>query len=105
MYSIFKQLCDNKKIKPAQLSKDIGIPQATLSFWKNGTRHPSLNTMKKIANYFDVSVDYLSGETVYYKKCISSAELDADIISDKEFMNLVYQLYMLDISRLFILKS
>lgn len=45
--------------------KEIGnifhASQNTVSQWENGTRKPSYDIIKEIADYFDVSVDYLLG--------------------------------------------
>ena len=35
--------------------------QNTVSQWENGTRKPSYDIIQEIADYFDVSVDYLLG--------------------------------------------
>lgn len=41
----------------------IGMPRATYQNYEAGTREPNLNTLKLIANYFEVSIDYLLGHT------------------------------------------
>ena len=45
--------------------KEIGnifhASQNTVSQWENGTRKPSSDIIQEIADYFDVSVDYLLG--------------------------------------------
>ena len=54
---------DSKGITPYRVAKDTGITQATLSRWKTGVTEPSLDTLQTLADYFDVSVDFLlSGE-------------------------------------------
>lgn len=35
-----------------------GVPQPILSNWKAGRREPSLGTLKKLADFFHVKVDY-----------------------------------------------
>lgn len=42
---------------------DININKSMLSRWENGINDPSLEYAKNIANYFDVSLDYLIGLT------------------------------------------
>lgn len=56
----FSRLCAENNIKPNPLAKKLGIPSATITNWKNG-RIPHHTTLIKIADYFDVSVDYLLG--------------------------------------------
>lgn len=55
-------LCMNKGIKPNALVDEIGVSSGIITKWKNGTT-PNGETLKKIADYFDVSVDYLLGRT------------------------------------------
>lgn len=42
-------------------SKCIGIPETTIRNWKNGAFVPSVKFLIIIADYFDVSLDYLCG--------------------------------------------
>lgn len=60
MYEIFEKLCEEKGITTYKLCKDLGISQGTISNWKNGRNELKMPTMKLIADYFEVSVDYLS---------------------------------------------
>lgn len=77
MYEIFVQLCRKWGTTPYRISKETGVSQATLSTWKTGTNKPRLSTLKKIADYFGVSVEYLMGETSQKEKLAPEGELDA----------------------------
>ena len=59
MYEIYQKLLDEKGLKNSDVSRATGISNMTLSDWKNGNTKPKTDTMKKIANFFGVSVDYL----------------------------------------------
>lgn len=59
MYEIFAQLLEKYNVTPYKVSKETGVAQTTLSDWKRGRSTPKSDTMKKIADYFGVSVDYL----------------------------------------------
>lgn len=48
----------NNKV-PAQVFKQLGMPQNALSIWKNGKANPSTEAIIKISNYFAVTTDYL----------------------------------------------
>ena len=63
MYEIFVELLKKHNVTAAQVAKDTGISQSTLSEWKHGNYQPKADKMQKIANYFGVSVSYLIGET------------------------------------------
>ncbi len=63
MWEIFKRLCDNKGVKPSNVAIELGIPTSTISGWKLGQYKPKTDKLKKIADYFEVSLDYLLGES------------------------------------------
>lgn len=54
-----------KKLSQLKLSKELGTSQANLSRWEKGIIIPSVVECWKIANYFDVSMDYLCGRKEY----------------------------------------
>ena len=58
-YRIFEKLCQNNKVKPSDISKATGIATATLTNWKQGNYEPKQDKLKKIADYFNVSLEYL----------------------------------------------
>lgn len=46
----------------------IGIPSNTLSQYETGKREPRLETWKKLANFWEVSVPYLQGlDQIWYQ--------------------------------------
>lgn len=59
MYEIFEQLLQKYGVTAYKVSKETGITQSTLSDWKRGRSTPKTENMKKIADYFGVTVDYL----------------------------------------------
>lgn len=59
MYEIFEQLLQKYSLTAYKVSKETGITQSTLSDWKRGRSTPKTENMKKIADYFGVSVEYL----------------------------------------------
>ena len=59
MYEIFAQLLEKYNVTPYKVSKETGVAQTTLSDWKRGRSTPKSDNMKKIADYFGVTVDYL----------------------------------------------
>lgn len=60
---IFMQLLQNNNVSAYKLSKEIGISQALISQWKSDKQVPSYDNLLKLANYFNVSADYLLGRT------------------------------------------
>ena len=59
MYKIFEELCVKNAVTPYKVSKATGIATSTLSDWKKGISTPKQDKLKKIADYFEVSLEYL----------------------------------------------
>lgn len=67
MYEIYCKLRDEKGVKDADVARETGITKSTFTDWKNGRSIPGNEKMKKIADYFSVSLDYLlTGEKPEY---------------------------------------
>lgn len=58
-----KGLREEKRMSQLELAKALNISNTTLSQYENGLRTPSDEIKIKIANYFNVSIDYLLGLT------------------------------------------
>ena len=56
-----KELRKGKKLTQDAFCKIIGISQGALSGWENERYEPDLKSVQKIADYFDVTTDYLIG--------------------------------------------
>jgi len=50
-------------ITPYRVAKEIGLPTSQLSQWKTGKVNPSLDALIAIADYLNVSLDYLVGRS------------------------------------------
>jgi transcriptional regulator with XRE-family HTH domain len=57
MYDTFKKLMDERGLTSYRVSLDTGIPQTTLSDWKNGRSKPKVDKLKILADYFGVSLE------------------------------------------------
>lgn len=57
----FEKLLQRDKISRNKLSKELAISASTIQSWYNGSE-PSLDKAKKIADYFNVSIDTLVGK-------------------------------------------
>ncbi len=60
--NLFK-IMKERGISIKNLSDDTGISTGNISDWKSGRCLPSINALITIADYFDVSLDYLVERT------------------------------------------
>lgn len=60
MYEIFEKLLEIKGVKTADVCKATGLKAPTFSDWKRGKSKPNTDKMILIAEYFGVSVEYLT---------------------------------------------
>lgn len=58
-----RQLRKDNNITLKELAKEIEVTDATLSRYQNDVRKPNIDIIIKIANYFEVSIDYLLGKS------------------------------------------
>ena len=63
-YDIIEHLCKERGIYVTQLASDIGVSKSNVTNWKNG-RVPRSDKVRKIADYFGVTVDYLLRDTTH----------------------------------------
>ena len=56
------QLLQKQGISALALAKDIGVPKSIVYEWKAGKRSPSAENMRKMSEYFGVSLSYLMGK-------------------------------------------
>ena len=63
MFFRLKELRKKRKISQLKLALDLNMNQNTISRYENIEREADYETLIKIADYFDVSLDYLLGRT------------------------------------------
>lgn len=59
----YVQLCSSIDKYPNTVAEEIGISSGTVTHWKAKNATPRSTTILKIANYFDVPVEYFSEKT------------------------------------------
>lgn len=75
-----KELRQSKKLRQSDLAVELQVSQATLSNWESGRYEPDFDALKKMSDFFQVSVDYLLGRDEKKLAPISESELDAELI-------------------------
>lgn len=62
-YEKFLDLCVQRNISPSAAAQEAGFSNAAATDWKNGAK-PRKANMKKLANYFNVPVEYFDGDPI-----------------------------------------
>lgn len=57
------ELRKEQKLSQKRLGNIIGVAQNTICNWEAGNREPDLDSIKRLANFFRVSLDYLLGKS------------------------------------------
>lgn len=58
-----KELRTEKNLSQYQLADKIGVTHTAINLWELDKREPKLNAVCDLANFFDVSIDYLAGRS------------------------------------------
>lgn len=62
MYEIFEKLLKERSLKTSDVVKGTGLSSTFFTEWKKGkSKLPNVANLIKVADYFDVSLDYLVG--------------------------------------------
>lgn len=56
-----RELRQEKGLSMKQLAKELNTTDAAVSNWENEINEPNISYLKAIAQYFNVSADYLLG--------------------------------------------
>ena len=85
-----KQLRSKNGVRQVELANILGISQSTLSTWENGRYEPDIEAINRLADYFNVSVDYLLGRDVQPQKNSPAPpeESEADLARKKLYEKL-----------------
>lgn len=69
-----KELREKKGLTQKELAEEIGVAQSTIAMIESGKNKGSIETLAKIANYFNVSIDYLTTTEEKLSLAIDSLE-------------------------------
>lgn len=79
LYLRIKELCVKNGITISKLESDLGFGNSSVKKWERSSS-PSVDKIIKVANYFNVSIDYLLGHSDI-KESVAEILGDEDIIS------------------------
>ena len=86
MYEIFERLCKERGVSVYRVCEETGIKTSAMSGWKNGKYNFKQEKLKKIADYFGVSLEYLmtGKEPEEYYVDPETAEMAQKIFENKD---------------------
>lgn len=58
-----KELRKERGISQVEIAKMLNMSKMAVSHWEKGNSEPSIEQLKVLAQFFDVSIDYLVGFT------------------------------------------
>lgn len=61
---IVKELRKERNLSQEGLAKAIGVSQKAIDYWERGINEPKASYIVKLADFFDVSADYILGRKV-----------------------------------------
>lgn len=82
-YEIIKNLAMSRKISIAELERTLDLSNGSISKWAKSS--PNSEHLTKIADYFDVSVDYLLDREKQTPKAKNMFAFDGEIVTDEEY--------------------
>lgn len=56
-----KDLRQEKNLSQSVLAQKIGVSQKAIDYWERGINEPKATYIVRLADFFDVSTDYLLG--------------------------------------------
>lgn len=77
-----KKLREKNNLNQLELSKILNISNTTLSQYEAGNRTPNDEIKEKVADYFNVSVDYLLGRTEICSPEVENSKKDRCYVID-----------------------
>ena len=76
-----KELREEKGVSMIELARAIGVSDAAVCKWENGMAEPKLGYIIRLAEYFDCSIDYISGNDVEYNG--ETKPIKITVVNDK----------------------
>lgn len=67
-----------KKMSQSELAKVVGVSQTTVTAWETGKAEPSSSAISNLADYFNVTTDYLLGRPEKKDDDAKTADIEDD---------------------------
>ena len=63
-----KKIRKERNLNQLKVAMDLNISREALSHYENGKRQPSLEMLRKLSRYFNVSIDFLVNGEEFHKQ-------------------------------------
>ncbi len=80
---VLRALRTSKNMTQDELAKILRISRSTVGMYEKGDREPDYETLEAIADYFNVSIDYLLGRDTKIVRLITPNTLAAHFDGDE----------------------
>ncbi|MCF8002418.1 MAG: helix-turn-helix domain-containing protein [Halanaerobiales bacterium] len=80
-----KYLRKESDLYQKELAEKIGVSRTTITQYENGAREPNYEILKKLANFFEVSTDYLLGNTDQRRP---AGKMETALIEDQKLLEI-----------------
>ncbi len=81
-FELLEDIRKDKNLNQLEIAELINVKQPTYSAWENGTKIIPLKHLNTIANYYNVSLDYLTNLSVQNEKTNKIENLDKKLIGN-----------------------
>lgn len=78
---VFKELRIEKNLSQDKIAEELDVSPALVSKWERNISTPAPEMLEYIADYFNVSVDYLIGRSKYKNLELDNSELENALFS------------------------
>ena len=81
-FELLEDIRKDKNLNQLEIAELINVKQPTYSAWENGTKIIPLKHLNTIANYYNVSLDYLTNLSMQNEKTNQIKNLDKKLIGN-----------------------
>lgn len=67
------------RLSQNELADELDVPRSTIASWETGSRTPKVSHIAALAEYYDVTIDYLLGLSEGRNSYMSSGELNCKL--------------------------
>ncbi len=93
-YDRFAELCRDNNISPSAAAMSVGLNRSSVTRWKHKGYTPRQDTVARIADLFDVTVEYMMGlENMKYRPHVCASDVKRFLLgpraSDKQWKEIL----------------